>query len=144
MVGASIVSALHVLGVAMALAGITWRARALWRDDLSAALSADNLWGLSALVMLGSGLIRLFYFDKPVEWYLMSPLFHAKMGVLVLVLLLELWPMASLVMLRVRRARGDSGGLSRRIGLAWVSTIEVVLVVLMPFLAAMMARGVGM
>lgn len=144
MIVASCLAALHVLGIAMALAGVVWRARALWRDDLPGALSADNLWGVAALLMLSTGLIRLFGFDLPLEWYLANPMFHAKMGVLALVLALEVWPMVSLIALRVRQFRGAAATLAHRTGLAWVSVVQAALVVLMPFLASMMVRGVGM
>ena len=52
----------------------------------------DLLYFLSAMVVLATGLLRLFYGAKGVDFYLHNPWFHAKMGAFVLVGLLSILP----------------------------------------------------
>src|SRR6478735_6373898 len=52
----------------------------------------DLLYFLSAMVVLATGLLRLFYGAKGVDFYLHNPWFHAKMTVFVLIALCSLPP----------------------------------------------------
>ena len=141
----AVVSALHVLGIAVSFGSLFARQRALGQRDLAATLYADNFWGLSALLVIGTGLARAFGgLEKGTTFYLENPVFHLKLGLLGLVLLLELWPMASLVALRARQARGEDivpprWDLFRGLSLAQFSLLFGML-----FSASFMARGIGM
>jgi putative membrane protein len=135
------VSAAHILGVALGFGSIVARARALGRGDIPAALGADNLWGLSALVLLGTGLARAFStLEKGSGYYLASPAFHLKLGLFGLVLALEVWPMITLLRWRLRPELREVG---RAATLARVSWLELALLLIVPFVAAAMARGLG-
>lgn len=137
---AALLSALHLVGFAMGLYGIGLRARALGRGDLPTALHADNIWGIAALILIPSGLVRAFGgLEKGADFYLHSPAFWLKMGLLALLMALELWPMVLLIRWRIRPARVETRLLPR---LAWISRLEVGLLLLLPVAAAMMARGV--
>lgn len=135
------VSALHILGVALGLLGIVNRARALAAFDMPAALRADNAWGISFLLLVGTGLARAFAgLEKGSDFYLGSTVFHAKLGLVTLLLLVELWPMITLIRWRLKPQLRDAA-VARR--MATLSRIEVGLYVLIPFVAAAMARGIG-
>jgi len=135
-------SAVHLLGLAIGLGAVYARGRALSRRDVAAVLFADNWWGISALVLLGSGLARAFAgFEKGSAYYLASDAFWLKMGLFGLVLALEAWPMVTFVRWRIARGRGGEADVSRAGALWWVNTVEVALVVAIPFVAAAMARG---
>lgn len=134
-------SAVHILGVALAFGGITARARALGRGDIPAALGADNLWGISALVLLVTGLLRAFStLEKGSGYYLASPAFHLKLTLFGLILALELWPMITLLRWRLQPQHRDVG---RAVLLARMSWLQLGLLLLVPFVAAAMARGLG-
>ena len=81
------------------------------------------------------------------QYYLHNPLFYTKMGLLAVILALEVWPMMTLIRLRVTMARGEAGELSARSNtlgrIATISHIEAAIVVIMVFVAAAMARGYG-
>jgi putative membrane protein len=135
------VSAVHILGVALGVGSIAARARALGRGDIPAALGADNLWGLSALVLLGTGLLRAFStLEKGSGYYLASSAFHLKLGLFTLIVALEVWPMVTLVRWRLRPELREAG---RARQLARVSWLELGLLLVVPFVAAAMARGLG-
>jgi len=109
-------------------------------------LSADTLWGLAALVWISTGLLRAFGgLEKGSAYYLGNSLFAIKMALLVIILALEAWPMATLIGWRIRRGRGETIELDpRRKNLfATISVIQAGLVVGMVFAAAGMARGLG-
>ena len=107
------------------------------RRDLDAALFADNLWGLSAIAMIGSGLIRaLGSYEKGSAFYLGDPMFQLKMVLVMLVLALEIWPMVLLL-----RARFGSRETVLSPWLARISWAQLTVVLLLPVVAAAMARG---
>lgn len=136
---------LHLLALAIGLGAVWVRARtlhqALHPERLRSALTADAWWGVAALVWLATGLWRLFgSLEKPLGYYLHNPLFHAKMGLFVLVFLLELWPMITIM--RWRRGAGRAtDDIAQRIAI--ISYVEAGLVIAMVFLASAMARGDG-
>ena len=65
------------------------------------------------------------------------------MGLLLLVLLLEIWPMVVLIRWRTRLRKGWSIEAGRAAALARISELQALLVVLMIFAATAMARGVS-
>ena len=142
-VTAAVFSALHVLAMGIGLPGIVFRARALSRNNIKDALSADNAWGIAALLWVGTGLARLLGgFEKGTDFYLTSPAFQVKLGLLGAVLLLELWPMATLLWWRVQMSRGQPISQTWAPWFARISWVQVILVVLIPLAAALTARGV--
>ena len=133
-------SGLHILGVVGAFLGVSSRAMALWgpQPDVPRALRADNLWGLAALLVVGTGLWRLLVTEKGWAFYSVGTMFHLKMALFALVGVLELWPMYVLMRHRIR---GDALSVATANRIARVSWVQVVLMVVMPFTAAGMARG---
>lgn len=139
----------HLLALGVGLGAVWARARALAGvPDAAAvrrALVADAWWGAAAGVWIVTGLWRLFAgTEKATEYYLANHAFWGKMGLLLLILALEAWPMATLIRWRVAMGRGSAapgGGAARRI--AAISYVEAGLVVLMVGAAVAMARGYG-
>ena len=141
----ALLSALHLLGLGIGLAAVYARGRALrGAVDVPAVLRADNWWGVAAILWWSTGLLRAFGgYEKGTAFYLGSPFFLAKMAVLGLLVLLELWPMVTFIRWRVLQARGRPLDLSGARRLRVINSIEVALTALMPLLASLMARGVG-
>ncbi len=139
---ATIFAALHVIGIAAALAGIGLRATALWGEhpDLPRALSADNLWGLASILVIGSGLVRLLLTEKGWPFYAGNAMFHLKMGLFGVVGCLEFWPMFVLLRHRIQGTE-LSRSTCNRIG--QISALQFALLLAMPFAAAAMARGLA-
>jgi len=145
---AAIVSALHVLALAIGLPSVYLRGRAL-KAPLDAAglkrlFTADGVWGIAAVVWIATGLLRAFGgLEKGAQFYVTSPLFWVKMTLFVLILLLEIWPMATFIRWRMAVGRGGQPDTARARELYLVNHIEMALVVLMVFVASFMARGIG-
>ena len=146
---AAIVSALHVLALALGLPGVYLRGRALKgpldRDGLRRLLAADTVWGIAAALWIATGLLRAFGgLEKGSQFYLQSPLFWTKMALLATVIILEIWPMVTFIRWRGALRRGETPDTSRARALYLVNHVEMGLVVLIVFVASFMARGFGM
>ncbi len=151
MLVAAALAALHSLALALGLGGVFARGlrlRDLRRspndgDALSRLLRADNIWGLAALLWIATGLLRAFgAIEKESAFYLRNGFFYLKMGFFVAVLALEVAPMVTFIRWRIARSRGGASVAAAPLGvLIRLNDAEVALVVLIPFLAALMARG---
>src|SRR5262249_33150713 len=98
----AVVSALHVLALALGLPAVFFRGRALkgLLDDagLRGLFAADSVWGVAALLWLATGLLRAFGgLEKGAHFYLASSLFWTKMALFVAVVALEIWPMTTFI-----------------------------------------------
>jgi len=145
-------AALHLVALGLGLGAVLARGTALRESPSNAALRrafrSDNTWGIAALLWIVTGVWRLVTgIEKPTAYYLANPVFHAKIGLFLLIVLLEAWPMMTLMRWRRTFTAGESAerlmtrGAGRRI--ATISHIEALLVVVMVFVAVAMARGSG-
>lgn len=142
-----LVASIHLLALGVGFAGVFFRARAL-RGPLDAAglgrvFMADNLWGVAAMLWIGSGVYRLLALDKGLAYYLANPWFHAKMGMFGLAMLLELWPMVVLIRWRLALRKGEPVDTAPARKFAIISDVETLVIMLMVLAAAAMARGMS-
>lgn len=141
-------AAIHLLAFALGFWAVLTRGTAFSRlaagsGEARRVLMADNLWGISAVILLVSGGMRAFGgYEKGTDYYLHQPLFHLKMTLFVLILLLEVAPMITLIKWRVARSRGAAIDTGRAKLFARISHVEGLLVLLMVVAATGMARGV--
>jgi len=144
----AVFSSLHLLALAIGLPAVFLRGRALKdgldADGLRRLLAADNAWGVAAALWVVTGLLRAFGgLEKGTEFYLRSPLFWTKMALFLVVLLLEIRPMATFIRWRIRLGRGEAIDTSAARALYTLNHVELAIVVVMLFVASLMARGVG-
>jgi putative membrane protein len=144
---------LHLLAFGVLIFGILTRALALRvpvsRDSLRRAFVGDTLWGAAAAVLVATGLWRLLgSVEKATAYYTHDLFFMAKIGLLVLILLLEVGPIITLTQARAALRRGAApeeaitAPMARLI--ATISWIQVALVTGMVVAATSMARGFGL
>jgi putative membrane protein len=144
---AAIFSALHLLALGIGLGSVWMRGRSLSvstfdRAAIRRVLAADSFWGLAAVLWVATGLTRVLgELDKTLDFYVYNGFFRLKMGLFLLLVALEIWPMATFIRWRIAVRRGASPDTSRVLALRRVNAIEVLLVVAIVFVAAMMARG---
>jgi putative membrane protein len=144
----ALLSAAHVLTLALGLGAIIARGRALaaplddpgWRR----LLAADNLWGIAALLWIATGLGRVFFGGREPSFYWGNGLFWAKMTLFGLVFLLELAPMRTFIRVRAARRRRAALPAFPLAAYRRINAAETVLTILIVFAAAFMARGVWM
>jgi putative membrane protein len=143
---------LHLLALGVGFGAVFARARAANRlrqsaDALRATFAADAWWGVAFLLWLTTGLWRwLGSIEKTASYYATNHIFLAKMGLLVVILALELWPMITLIRWRIASGKGtlDAAQLGAKGRLiARISDAQMLLLVGMVIAAVMMARGFG-
>jgi putative membrane protein len=143
---------IHLLALGIGLGAVFARARGAHRlkdgpESLQGVFTADMWWGIAAFLWISTGLTRVFAsYEKSTSYYWSNHIFLAKMGFLVLVILLEIWPMITLIRWRKDSARGtlspgELAPIGRRI--ARISDVQMLLVIAMITAAVMMARGYG-
>ncbi|MDR6925941.1 MULTISPECIES: DUF2214 family protein [Pseudomonas] len=141
-------AAIHLLAFALGFWAVLTRGTAFSRlaagtGEPRRVLMADNLWGISAVILLVTGGLRAFGgYEKGTDYYLHQPLFHLKMTLFILILLLEVAPMLALIKWRIALARGSAIDTGRAKLFARISHVEALLVLLMVVAATGMARGV--
>lgn len=150
MIAAPVLSALHVLALGIGLGSVFMRGRYLraLRDGpdpraLDRLFAADSLWGIAALLWLATGLTRAFgHVERAPDFYLRNGFFWVKMTLFATVFALEIWPMATFIRWRsARRGGRPLPQFDRLARLVLVDDLETGLVVVIPFVAAAMARG---
>jgi putative membrane protein len=143
-------AAVHLIALGVGLGAVWARARSLQGPlpldmaGLRRTFYADSWWGISALLWIGTGLVRAFGgLEKGGAYYLHNHFFLGKMALLILILILELAPMIALIRWRVQVSKGQPVD-SRLAGrFARISYIQAGLIVLVVLAATAMARGYG-
>lgn len=113
------------------------RARSLFRVDLA--------FGIVAGVVLITGAARAMHYGKGLDYYLNNSFFHAKIGLFVVVALLSIYPTVTFLKWRPALKAGQIPLISPTKA-RWVKLvirIELLALLLIPLLAALMARGIG-
>jgi putative membrane protein len=116
------------------------------RQDATLMVVTDVVYGIAALTLLLSGILRVLHFGQGPSFYTQNPLFWWKVGTYVAVGTLSLYPTITYILWAVPLRRGElpqvSEVLARR--LRWIMDIELVGFAIIPLLAALVARGVGL
>jgi len=149
MAGVLTLAWLHYLGI-MFLAAALVAEHLLFtpRPELKVArklVTVDLIYGVSLAVVLVTGIGRLFHGGKGVAFYMQTGAFHAKFTLFVVMALVWLYPAMKFLGWRRTLKSGGTPGMADGDGRRVLMTIRVqlLLLVLLPLLAAMMARGIG-
>jgi putative membrane protein len=115
--------------------------KSLTRAEIARIARVDLVFGLSALSTLAAGSLLWFRYGKGVHFYLKNPVFHTKLGLFLAVGLLSILP----TLFFLKQGKGDPGetvAVPPMVGN--MIRLELVLALLIPLLAVMMARGIGL
>lgn len=114
----------------------------LSRQEIGRIARYDGVYGLAALVLLGAGLTLWFGgYTKPEPYYSQNWIFLTKMGCVASVGLLSIYP--TIFFLRNRKGEGnDTVQIPKFV--FWSIRLELILLVIIPFLAGLMSRGIGL
>jgi putative membrane protein len=141
-------AALHYLALAIGLPAVYLRGRALRRlpdrEAFASLFRADLAWGIAAILWLLTGPARAFGpLEKGTEFYLGSSLFWWKLALFGAIVLLEVWPMVTLMRWRRSLKAGATPDTAAARALFVVNHVELALVIAIAFVASFMARGFG-
>lgn len=145
----AIAASLHYLSIFVLFALLTCE-HILFRADLDHStarrlLRIDIAYGISAGLVLVTGAVRVVWYGKGLVYYLHNWLFHAKVSLFILLGLLSILPTLTFFNWRNDLLAGKAPSVSpaqaRRT--IWVIRLELLILVCLPVLASLMARGVG-
>lgn len=105
----------------------------------------DALYGLSAFLTLAAGLGLWFGVGKPASFYTGNPVFHIKVTLFVVIGLLSIYP--TVMFTRLRRANREQAAehsVALGAALIGIKRTELLLIILLPLLAVVMAQGIGL
>ena len=109
-------------------------------EDARNLARVDALYGIGAVLTLLFGLILWLWVGKPSEFYSLNPVFHFKLGLFFLLALLSIYP--TIFFLRNRKSTADAIEVPRLIAI--LTKLELGILFIIPLLAFLMARGIGL
>ncbi|BEV35676.1 DUF2214 family protein [Synechococcus sp. M16CYN] len=106
----------------------------------------DILYGIAALALLVSGILRVIHFGQGPDFYTENPLFWWKVGLYFSVGGLSLYPTITYVIWIIPLRKGEVPRVDQSLAnrLSWIINIELIGFASIPLLATLMARGVGL
>lgn len=110
------------------------------------AARADRVYGASAMLLLGVGFARVYWGAKGSSFYLSNPLFWVKIGLFATITVLSITPTLQLIRW-MKQSVLETGFLpptEQILRIQWWLRAEGAVLLLIPFLAAAMARGSGL
>lgn len=135
---------LHFLGIivlaSMLVAEHIFLKAEISREQMRRLALFDLVYGISALVVLASGLTLWFGIGKPADFYTPNPVFHTKLTFFVIMALISIYPTAFIF--KRRRTTSETIEVPRAIIMA--VRLELTMLVLIPLTAVFMARGYGL
>lgn len=115
------------------------------RRDAIWMVATDVVYGIAALGVLITGILRVLYFGQGSDFYTENPLFWCKVGAYLAVGALSLYPTITYILWAIPLRKGELPQVSESLAtrLKWILNIEILGFALIPLLATLMARGVG-
>lgn len=106
----------------------------------------DLVYGIAAILVLATGLLRWFVYGKGSDFYLSNPLFHVKLTLFVVIGVLSIFPTLKFLRWKKQFRRGEDPDISGKAVKRQLMFIrfELLIVAIIPLLAVMIARGKGM
>ncbi|MBD2136562.1 DUF2214 family protein [Anabaena sp. FACHB-1237] len=141
-----IVAYLHYLSLMLSFTALTLEAFILKMElslqDAWKIVIADVVYGISVVSLLATGVLRVLYFGKGADYYLHNPFFYIKLSIFLVVGLLSIYPTISFIkwikdLQQNQAPQLEEVKLNR---LLWLIRGELIGFVLIPLLAATMAR----
>ncbi len=135
---------LHFLGLFAFFASLVAEHLLLSKQNTRAELKRisviDAVYGLAALTVLATGLLLWFSVGKPAEFYSKNAVFHTKVLIFIIIVILSLYP----TFFYIRESKGNPEELvdiPKKVII--LVRIELLLICAMPLLATLMSRGIG-
>ena len=116
------------------------------RQEAISMIVADIIYGIAGIALLVSGIYRVVKFGQGSEFYTHNPIFWTKIIVFALVGSLSLYPTLTYVLWAIPLSKGALPAVSMSLvsRLRVIINVELIGFASIPFLATLMARGVGL
>jgi len=116
------------------------------RKEAISMVVADIVYGIAGIALLISGIYRVLKFGQGSEFYTQNPIFWTKIIVFALVGSLSLYPTITYVLWAIPLSKGNLPQVTENLvaRLRLIINVELIGFASIPFLATLMARGVGL
>ncbi len=115
-------------------------AKELPRSVIKKLSIIDTIYGIAALLIVGTGLAMWFAVGKGADFYTSNPVMHIKFTLFVILGVLSLWP----TIFFIKNRKGDQTeivDIPKRIFM--FLRIEILILFIMPLLATLIAKGIS-
>ncbi|WP_299941111.1 DUF2214 family protein [uncultured Microbulbifer sp.] len=99
----------------------------------------DLVYGISAVLTLTAGLFLWLYVGKPKEFYSDNPVFHAKLGLFLVIALISVIPTVFLL----KNRNSAKPVLDVPTHIIAIKRLELLLLLMLPYLGVLISRGTG-
>ncbi len=116
------------------------------RNEAISMVISDIVYGVAGIALLVSGIYRVIKFGQGSEFYTHNPIFWTKIIIFALVGSLSLYPTITYILWAIPLSKGNLPEVAENLvsRLRLIINIELVVFASIPFLATLMARGVGL
>jgi putative membrane protein len=145
----AILAYLHILAILTMVVFISSEAALCRVQWLNAAVverlaKVDMVYGFAAIAVLATGVARTWWGMKGTTWYWTNPLLHVKLTLFIIIGVISIFP--TLTYFRWRKAVRSTGILPSEAEIKKTRRLVMIqahLLVLIPLVAAFLARGFG-
>lgn len=109
-------------------------------EDARNLARVDGVYGAAAVLVAVFGFCLWFWFGKPPDFYTYNPVFLAKIALFVLIALISIYP----TIFFFKHRKSDATEIAVPKALRTVLKVELILLCIIPLLAILMTRGVGL
>ena len=116
------------------------------KNEAISMVVADIIYGIAGVALLISGIYRVIKFGQGGEFYTQNPIFWTKIIVFAFVGSLSLYPTVTYVLWAIPLSKGILPEVTQTLvsRLRLIINVELVGFASIPFLATLMARGIGL
>lgn len=107
------------------------------KEELKKIIFVDAIYGISAVLILITGLLLWFAVGKPSDFYTQNSIIHIKVTIFIVIGLLSIYP--TKFFLKSRKSTEETIILPKMI--IMLIRTSLLLVMILPFLAIMLAQG---
>lgn len=149
MFNTAVVTYFHFFGIFVLLSSLVVELVLFKKDihvkDAKTILQADVFYGLASILIMATGLLKMFVFGKGSAYYLHNHILWTKLMLFAIVGVLSIYP--TIYFFKWRKVLKESSEIivpqQKFIVIKRIIIIEIVIVFCIPFLATLMARGFG-
>jgi len=114
------------------------------KEQIKSLATIDLIYGVSAILVLATGLLRWFVYGKGYDFYMSTPLFHIKLTLFFVLGILSIFPTIKILKWKKSVKNNTEPDITEKSvkRLLMFIRIELLILAIMPLLAVMIARGV--
>ncbi|MCF8379421.1 MAG: DUF2214 family protein [Bacteroidales bacterium] len=142
-----LVAYLHFIGI-MALMGTLVYEHMILKPGLNQSqikslAGIDLVYGMAAIIVLATGLLRWLVYEKGYDFYMSNPLFHIKLTLFVIMGVLSIFPTRKFLKWRKQLKQGNMPIIDKAaIGSTlMLIRIQLLILVIIPLLAVLISMG---